>query len=211
MAESVADYWNHNTAYHPWVLDIAARHHGDVLDIGCGEGLLVQRLAAVSHRVVGIDPDAPTVERARRRLHSIGNVSVQHCDFQSFTAPEQSFDVITFVASIHHQPLPPALAKARRFLKPGGELAVVGLAANRTIRDWAWTVLGTPVARVGSHLHRETRDIGVPVAAPQENLDQIRRIADDVLPNARIHRGLYYRYRLHWRNETGVAGVRRDR
>lgn len=33
----VADYWNHNTAYHPWLLDIAAHHHGDVLDVGCGE------------------------------------------------------------------------------------------------------------------------------------------------------------------------------
>jgi serine/threonine-protein kinase len=27
----VADYWNHNTAYHAWLIDIAARHHGDVL------------------------------------------------------------------------------------------------------------------------------------------------------------------------------------
>jgi 2-polyprenyl-3-methyl-5-hydroxy-6-metoxy-1,4-benzoquinol methylase len=33
-------YWNHNTAYHPWLIDIATRHHGDVLDVGCGDGLL---------------------------------------------------------------------------------------------------------------------------------------------------------------------------
>ncbi|KZS58104.1 class I SAM-dependent methyltransferase [Mycobacterium ostraviense] len=196
----MADYWNHNTAYHPWLVDIAARHHGDVLDVGCGEGLLVQRLASVSRRVVGIDPDAATVERARLRLHSMANTSFDRCDFQGYTAPERSFDVIAFVASIHHQPLREALAKARRLLKPGGELAVVGLAANTTIRDWAWSLLCTPWVRIGSLLHRETRDIGVPVTEPHENLDQIRQVATEVLPNAEVRRGLYYRYRLHWRD-----------
>jgi hypothetical protein len=43
----VDEYWNHNTAYHRWLLDIAARHYGEVLDVGCGEGLLVQLLAAL--------------------------------------------------------------------------------------------------------------------------------------------------------------------
>ena len=131
--------------------DIAARHHGDVLDAGCGEGLLVQRLAAVSHRVIGIDPDPAEVQRAQRRLHSIDNASIEHTDFQDFTAPEQSFDVITFVASIHHQSLREALGKARQLLRPGGdELAVVGLAANKSLSEWAWSLLCMPAALVGS-------------------------------------------------------------
>jgi 2-polyprenyl-3-methyl-5-hydroxy-6-metoxy-1,4-benzoquinol methylase len=197
----VDDYWNHNTAYHPWLIDIAARHHGDVLDVGCGEGLLVQRLAAVSHRVMGIDPDPAAVERAQRRLHSISNASVEHTEFQDFTAPDQSFDVITFVASIHHQPLREALSKARQLLRPGGELTVVGVAANKTIIDWAWEAVRTPAARVGSWLHRETRDIGLPVADPSDSLDEIRQVADDVLPGTVIRRALYYRYRLHRRND----------
>lgn len=201
MSRFVADYWNHNTAYHPWLLDIAAHHHGDVLDVGCGEGLLVQRLAAVSHRVIGIDPDPAAVKRAQRRLPSIGNASIEHTDFQKFTAPKQSFDVITFVASIHHQPLRETLAKARQLLRPGGELAIAGLAANKALGDWAWSLLCMPAALVGSRLHRETQDIGVPVTEPHESLDQIRRVAADILPNAAIRRGLYYRYRLHWRND----------
>ncbi|BCI86847.1 hypothetical protein NIIDMKKI_20530 [Mycobacterium kansasii] len=57
-----------------------------------------------------------------------------------------------------------------------------------------------PWARIGSRLHGETRDIGVPVTEPNENLDQIRRVANEVLPNAKVRRGLYYRYRLHWRD-----------
>jgi 2-polyprenyl-3-methyl-5-hydroxy-6-metoxy-1,4-benzoquinol methylase len=43
-APSDHDYWNHNTAYHPWLVSIAAEHRGDVLDIGCGDGLLAKRM-----------------------------------------------------------------------------------------------------------------------------------------------------------------------
>jgi 2-polyprenyl-3-methyl-5-hydroxy-6-metoxy-1,4-benzoquinol methylase len=47
-APSDTDYWNYNAAYHPWAVGIAAEHRGGVLDVGCGDGLLAQRLAAVS-------------------------------------------------------------------------------------------------------------------------------------------------------------------
>src|SRR5215831_20139529 len=49
------EYWNHHAAYHCWLLGIAADHRGDVLDVGCGEGLLALRLAPVSRSVTGID------------------------------------------------------------------------------------------------------------------------------------------------------------
>lgn len=195
------EYWNHNTAYHRWLLKIAARQHGDVLDVGCGEGLLVQRLAAVSRHVIGIDTDPATVQQAQRRLRTIANASVELIDFHDFTAPDQSFDVVTFVASLHHQSPRKALGKARQLLRPGGELAVVGLSANKTLSDWAWGLLCTPVALMGSRLRRETRDIGVPITEPQESLAQIHQVADDVVPKAVIRRGLYYRYLLHWRND----------
>lgn len=196
----VDDYWNHNTAYHAWLIDIAARHHGHVLDVGCGEGLLVQRIAAVSRSVVGLDSDPLSVQRAWGRLRSTANVSVELMGFENFDAEKHSFDVITFVASIHHLPLRESLQKARQMLRPGGELAIVGLSANKTIADWTWAVLCTPAARLGSWLHRETRNIGVAVAEPRESLGEIRRVVDDVLPGAVIRRGLYYRYRLLWRN-----------
>jgi 2-polyprenyl-3-methyl-5-hydroxy-6-metoxy-1,4-benzoquinol methylase len=196
----VDDYWNHNSAYHPWLIDIAARHRGHVLDVGCGEGLLVQRMAGVSRSVVGVDSDPFSVWRACERLQSTTNASVEHVGFEDFAADQRSFDVITFVASIHHLPLHESLHTARQMLKPGGELAIVGLSANKTIADWAWAALCTPMARAGSWRHRETRNIGVRVAEPREGLRDIRRAADDVLPRAIIRRGLYYRYRLLWRN-----------
>ncbi|OBJ23825.1 class I SAM-dependent methyltransferase [Mycobacterium colombiense] len=194
------DYWNHNTAYHPWLVDIASRHRGDVLDVGCGEGLLAARLAAVSRSVVGIDADPASVRRASQRLQAFGNASAELRRFQDIEQADRSFDLVTFVASLHHLPLRDALWKARQMLRPAGELAVVGLSANKSVADWVWSGLCLPAVRAGSRLHRETRNIGVPVADPRESLAEIRQAAEDVLPGARIRRGLYYRYRLLWRN-----------
>lgn len=194
------DYWNHNAAYHGWLVDIAERHRGDVLDVGCGEGLLVQRLAAVSRSVVGIDADPSSVGRTADRLRSAENVSVRLVRFEDFEAEPRSFDLVTFVASLHHLALRETLLKAREMLRPAGELAVVGLSANKTVADWAWAALCMPAVRAGSLLHRETRDIGVAVADPREGLREIRRVSAEVIPGAVIRRGLYYRYRLLWRN-----------
>jgi 2-polyprenyl-3-methyl-5-hydroxy-6-metoxy-1,4-benzoquinol methylase len=90
------EYWNHNTAYHPWLLDIAARHRGDVLDVGCGDGLLARRLAPMSRAVTAIDADAAAVQRAQDRLAGHANVTVSHTDFEAFDAGPRRFDLITF-------------------------------------------------------------------------------------------------------------------
>ncbi len=197
-SRGVSDYWNHNSAYHPWLIPIAARHHGDVLDVGCGEGLLLQRLAPLSRSVTGIDPDPTAVRRARERLAAEHNAIVEQTGFEEWDPRGSQFDLITFVACVHHMDLRSSLLKARRLLRPSGEIVVVGLSANKTVRDWLWSAACLPMVRIGSWLHAETRDIGVPVAEARESLDEIRRIVADVLPGAHIRRGLYYRYLLRW-------------
>jgi 2-polyprenyl-3-methyl-5-hydroxy-6-metoxy-1,4-benzoquinol methylase len=199
--QPLPEYWNHNTAYHPWLIDIAARHRGDVLDVGCGEGLLAQRLAPVSRTVTGIDPDPCSVERAIDRVAPSDRISIAQKDFDGYEPGERTFDLITFVASLHHMELRAALQKARNLVRSGGEIAVVGLSANESVRDWVWSALCVPGARLGSWLHSETRDIGVAVTDPREGLDDIRRVVDEVLPGASVRRALYFRYLLRWAND----------
>ncbi|MGE2835100.1 class I SAM-dependent methyltransferase [Mycobacterium sp. SMC-4] len=191
------DYWNHNTAYHPWLISIAEEHRGDVLDVGCGDGLLAQRLVPVSRSVTAIDPDPAPLRLARTRL--AGRADVRQVSFQEYGPVQPRFDLITFVATVHHMDLRASLCKARDLLRPGGELAIVGLSANTSVADWVWSALCLPAVRLGSRIHGETRDIGVAVARPAESLREIRRITDDVLPDAAVRRGLYYRYLLRWR------------
>jgi 2-polyprenyl-3-methyl-5-hydroxy-6-metoxy-1,4-benzoquinol methylase len=193
------DYWNHNTAYHPWLIDIASQHRGTVLDVGCGDGLLAQRLSPVSRLVTAIEPDAKAAARASARLAFFDNVAVVDADFDAFQSDGARFDLITFVATLHHMDLRSALTKARELLTPTGEIAVVGLSANKSLTDWLWAGACLPVNRIASRLHGETRDIGVAVTDPQESLAEIRRTVAEVLPGARIRRGLYYRYLLRWR------------
>ncbi len=95
----VADYWNHNTAYHGWILRVAAeRECRDVLDVGCGDGLLLQRLAPLCRSVTGIEPDTAMLTAARARLAAISNAVVIADDFDSFDPGDDRFDLIVFVA-----------------------------------------------------------------------------------------------------------------
>jgi SAM-dependent methyltransferase len=202
--EAVGDYWNHNTAYHPWLVGLAAEHRGDVLDVGCGDGLLAQRLAAVSRSVTGIEPDPETADRALRRVGDLEDVRISGTSFEKFDPGAQRFDLVTFVASLHHMDLRTTLARARDVLTPSGEIAIVGLSANESAWDWAWSACCLPVVMVGDRLHGDTTDIGVILAEPRESLRAIRRMTAEVLPGAVIRRKLYYRYLLRW--SSGPSG-----
>jgi 2-polyprenyl-3-methyl-5-hydroxy-6-metoxy-1,4-benzoquinol methylase len=138
--QPVGDYWNHNTAYHPWLMRVAGTHRGDVLDVGCGDGLLAQRLAPLSRSVTAVEPDPSTAQRALRRLGDQPNVDVVGTSFERFDPGMRRFDLVTFVASLHHMPLRSSLTRARDLLTPTGEVAVVGLSANTSA--WDWLVVG---------------------------------------------------------------------
>ena len=185
-----AEYWNHNSAYHPWMLrQIAGRSGLAALDVGCGEGLLLQRLSPYCTTLVGIDPDPSSIARARRRLPQATLLTQLFNDLST----DQSFDLITMVASLH---------RVRQLLRPGGQFLAVGLSARKSVADWVISALSVPVASIGSALHRETRDIGVQVAQPRESLAEIRATAAKILPGARIRRGVYYRYLLSYQQPT---------
>jgi SAM-dependent methyltransferase len=202
--EAVGDYWNHNTAYHSWLVGLAAKHRGDVLDVGCGDGLLAQRLAPVSRSVTGIEPDPETADRALQRVANLEDVQISSTSFEEFDPGTRRFDLVTFVASLHHMDLRATLARARDVLTPSGEIAVVGLSVNESAWDWVWSACCVPVAAVGDRFHGDTPDIGVTLADPRESLRTIRHITADVLPGAVIRRKFYYRYLLRW--SSGPSG-----
>jgi SAM-dependent methyltransferase len=196
----VDGYWNHNAAYHGMIVGVAGRRPGRVLDVGCGEGLLVERLAGVARHVTGVDPDTAAVARARERTQPLDNVTLRVDEFLKMPVERASYDLVTFVATLHHMDPAPALRRARGLVAPGGELLIVGVSARKTPADWIISGLQLPAVRVLSRWHREVRNVGVVVTEPTESLRDIRAIARRELPGARIRRGLYYRYILRWRN-----------
>jgi len=106
-----------------WRSDLVALARGSVLEVGCGTGLGLQGFGASVNGVWGIDPNADSLQRARRRMPSAGLAvaSAEHLPFA-----DQSFDCV--VSSLVFCSVPdPArgLAEIRRVLKPGGCLLML--------------------------------------------------------------------------------------
>jgi len=188
--------WNHNIHYHPLVLGAVPHGCQRGLDVGCGEGLLARELRQVVPHVVAIDSDEPVLERARQQ--DAGScVEYVTGDFLSYGFAPESFDVIVSVAALHHMDPAAALRRMRELLRPGGTLAVVGLARSR-VRDLPADAAGVIAHRV-LLAARSYQQVNAPtVWPPPQTYAQMRRIAGEVLPRARYRRHLLWRYSLTW-------------
>lgn len=202
----MGEHWDHNTAYHGWVANIVMqRRRGDALDIGCGDGALMERLAPLCASVTGIERDPGMCERARERLAQVPGARVVEGSFADYHPRADRFDVIIFVASLHHMDAQESLAKARDLLRPGGDLLVVGLAADVSVMDRVRAAVMVPFVRLASLMHGERRDSIAPVAEPREDLREVRATASAVLPGVRVRRAFYCRYLLRWTKPTEAA------
>src|SRR5690349_11859983 len=164
--------WNRNIHYHPLVLAAMPPDCQRALDVGCGTGRLAASLAARCRQVIGIDADAPTLERARA-AHATANLRFVHGDVMTHPYDEASFDFIASIATVHHLPFDAALRRFDGLLRPGGTLAVIGLYRLWTLSDVVWAPMGMGV----SAWHRMTREyepVGAPIRDPKETLEEIR-------------------------------------
>ncbi len=196
--ESVAeDYWNHNVHYQRVILDAVPERCRDAIDVGCGDGLLARKLAARCAAVTGIDRDEKMIAVARERARAIPGVSFIQADFLACPLEDASFDFACANTALHHMDFGAALAKMARILRPGGRLAVVGLAANGSPADLALGAAGIP-ANLWYKRTRGEVNPGAPVREPDMTWSQVRSTAARVLPGARYRRHLLWRYSLTW-------------
>jgi hypothetical protein len=93
-------------------------------------------------------------------------------------AERASYELITFIATLHHMDLAPALRRARELVAPGGELFIVGVSARKTPTDWIISGLQVSVVRVLSRWRREVRNIGVVVAEPRRAFETFAQSRD---------------------------------
>lgn len=103
-------------------IDFASRfvHGGEVLEVGCGTGLLLERLAGLAQRAVGVDLSPGMLEKARERGLEVHEASVTALPFA-----DASFDVTCAFKVLPHVPdLGAALSEMARVTRPGGILLV---------------------------------------------------------------------------------------
>jgi SAM-dependent methyltransferase len=87
-----------------------------ILDLGCGDGGLVERLAELGYDALGVDPAAPTHDRLiRQRIEDVEGLG--------------RFDAVTASMALHHGDLAAVFRAVADLLHPHGQLLV---------SDFAW-------------------------------------------------------------------------
>lgn len=120
----------------------AARGGPPLLELGCGSGLLTERLAAAGARVIGVDVSRAMLARARRRCapHA-GRVRLLRRDLRALRLPPVHALALACHDVVNHLPSRPALRRAlgrvRRALAPGGGLVFDALTDSAFERHWA--------------------------------------------------------------------------
>ena len=102
-----------------------------ILDVGCGGGRTIQKLAAAAPggKVSGIDYSIGSVEVSRSlnaAAIASGRVDVEQASVSKLPFPDASFDLVTAVETHYYWPdLVADLREVLRVLKPGGRLVVI--------------------------------------------------------------------------------------
>lgn len=99
----------------------------DMLDLGCGNGALLQNLAPLIRSGVGLDASARMVELATERNASRGELRFEAIDGPKLPLADASIDVAVSLLSFRYLDWDPLMLELRRVLRPGGRLLVIDM------------------------------------------------------------------------------------
>ena len=110
---------------------VAVAPDDDVLDIGCGGGRTLARLAELSPRgrICGVDASAKSVAMSRRcnaAAIASGRMDVRQASVSALPFPDATFRLVTAVETHYFWPdLPSDFREALRVLRPGGRFLLL--------------------------------------------------------------------------------------
>lgn len=115
--------------------EFVLRHVGqqhDVLDVGCGDGAYMHRLASACHTITGIDADPEAVRLARTMLRKHGdtNATVHRMPISNVTleafARARPFDVVYSMDVIEHLPDPTEICERIAIVAGSDTQVIIG-------------------------------------------------------------------------------------
>lgn len=137
--------------------ELAARQ---VLDVGCGGGLLPEALASCGGRVTGIDMAEASLSVARAHMTASG-LTIDYRQTTAETLAGESpghYDVVVCMELLEHVPRPASILDAcARLVRPGGD--VFFATVNRTWLSWLLVIIAAEhvlgIVRKGTHAYRK--------------------------------------------------------
>lgn len=146
-------WWDRNSEFKPlhdinplranWIDKLAPVAEQQVLDVGCGGGILCEAMAQRGAYVTGIDMgEAPLAVGELHKLESGVEVDYQKSTAEDFAQshPEQ-FDVVTCLEMLEHVPDPGSVVRAcAAMTKPGG--TVFFSTINRNPKAYLLAIIG---------------------------------------------------------------------
>ena len=124
-----------------------------ILDVGCGGGRTVDRLAAIATRgkVHGVDYSEESVATARETCQSAiaeGRVEIQQAGVSKLPFDDATFDLVTAVETHYYWPdLPRDVREVGRVLKRGSKFVIIAETYRGRRNDWMYRPTMTLVLR----------------------------------------------------------------
>jgi 2-polyprenyl-6-hydroxyphenyl methylase/3-demethylubiquinone-9 3-methyltransferase len=154
FSELAHRWWDVNSEFRPlhqinplrleWINALASLKQRQVLDVGCGGGILSDAMARAGAHVTGIDLATKSLKVAQ--LHALEtqtpNVTYREVSAEALAAESPAqFDVVTCMEMLEHVPDPASIVKAcATLVKPGGWVFFSTL--NRNPKSFLFAILG---------------------------------------------------------------------
>ena len=127
-----------------WIDSLAVLAGKQVLDVGCGGGILAEAMAGRGARVLGIDMARKSLEVARLHALESGCAGVDYREVAAETLAEESpaaWDVVTCLEMLEHVPDPAStVAACARLVKPQGWVFFSTI--NRNPKAFLFAIVG---------------------------------------------------------------------
>jgi ubiquinone/menaquinone biosynthesis C-methylase UbiE len=145
---------------------------------------------------------------AQERSTVYANIDYVKGDVLTYQLPDNQFDCIATLTTLHHLPTEPILRKISKALKPGGIFVCLDLYQRANLRDLLFDGVAYP-----ANLFLRLMKTGRPRPAKQIRaayaehaktdtyltLPQIEQICAHILPGAQVRRHLFWRYSIIWK------------
>ena len=130
-----------------YIDSVAGLKGRQILDVGCGGGILSESMAVRGAYVTGIDLGEKALKVAQlHQLESCIDVEYRLISVEALAAEcPESFDVVTCMEMLEHVPDPAAVVAAcSKLVKPGGHVFLSTL--NRNPKSYLFAVIGAEYA-----------------------------------------------------------------